>query len=153
MGRRLLVDCYRPYLDEFWGVAGDMTNVSKKVNRFVSVTLFPEMFQAITEYGVTARAIKRGLVEVSTINPRDFAEDKHRTVDDRPYGGGPGMLMMVEPLRKAISKAKETIGDNAHVVYLSPQGQPITQSVIKRLSQQQNLVLVSGALRKVLTSG
>nr|WP_256489572.1 tRNA (guanosine(37)-N1)-methyltransferase TrmD [Pleionea sp. CnH1-48] len=108
------------------------------------VTLFPEMFQAITEYGVTGRAIRRGLVDVSFVNPRDFTQDKHRTVDDRPYGGGPGMLMLAEPLSKAIQAAKSQVGNDAHVVYLSPQGRPASQQVIEELKQRQNLVFVAG---------
>ena len=71
-----------------------------------AISLFPQMFDAITQYGVTGRAIRNGLIEFHTWNPRDFTHDKHRTVDDRPYGGGPGMLMMVQPLRDAISAAK-----------------------------------------------
>ncbi|MCO7225520.1 tRNA (guanosine(37)-N1)-methyltransferase TrmD [Pleionea sp. CnH1-48] len=111
---------------------------------FALVTLFPEMFQAITEYGVTGRAIRRGLVDVSFVNPRDFTQDKHRTVDDRPYGGGPGMLMLAEPLSKAIQAAKSQVGNDAHVVYLSPQGRPASQQVIEELKQRQNLVFVAG---------
>jgi tRNA (guanine37-N1)-methyltransferase len=70
------------------------------------VSLFPQMFDAITEYGVTGRAVKKGQLHIQYWNPRDFTEDKHRTVDDRPYGGGPGMVMKVEPLQKAIRAAK-----------------------------------------------
>jgi tRNA (guanine37-N1)-methyltransferase len=71
------------------------------------ISLFPEMFRAITEHGVTGRAVKSGLLQIECWNPRDFTHDKHRTVDDRPYGGGPGMLMMVQPLRDAIHAAKQ----------------------------------------------
>jgi len=77
------------------------------------ITLFPEMFNAITEYGVTGRAIRNGLIEFQQWNPRDFTHDKHRTVDDRPYGGGPGMLMMVQPLRDAIHAAREAARKDA----------------------------------------
>jgi len=70
------------------------------------ISLFPEMFKAITEFGVTGRAVKHNLLQVECWNPRDFTFDKHKTVDDRPYGGGPGMLMMVQPLRDAIHAAK-----------------------------------------------
>ncbi len=112
---------------------------------FSCVTLFPEIFQAITEYGVTSRAVKQGLVDVSTYNPRDYTSDKHRTVDDRPYGGGPGMLMMVEPLTKAIEAAKRQYGEQgAYVVYLSPQGAPLNQSKVQELVARKNIVLVSG---------
>ncbi|USD39675.1 MULTISPECIES: tRNA (guanosine(37)-N1)-methyltransferase TrmD [Ferrimonas] len=108
------------------------------------VTLFPEMFRAVTEFGVTGRAVKNGLLGVQTWNPRDFTHDKHRTVDDRPYGGGPGMLMMVQPLRDAIRAAKAEAGDEAKVIYLSPQGRPLTQSGVEELAGNKRLVLVCG---------
>ncbi len=115
--------------------------------KFACITLFPEMFQAITDYGVTSRAVKNGLIEVSLINPRDFTTDKHRTVDDRPYGGGPGMLMMVEPLEKAIVHAKYQLSQGEQevkVVYLSPQGQTLNVSQCQKLGQHTNLVLLCG---------
>jgi len=124
----------------------DKKQESKKAAKsFSCVTLFPEMFQAISEHGVTRRAIQQGLVELKTINPRDFTEDKHRTVDDRPYGGGPGMLMMVEPLRKAIESAKQSshVNDTC-VVYLSPQGEKFSQEIVTELSAKSHLVLVCG---------
>jgi tRNA (guanine-N1)-methyltransferase len=71
------------------------------------ISLFPEMFRSVTDFGVTGQAVKKGLLSIETWNPRDFTHDKHRTVDDRPYGGGPGMLMMVQPLRDAIHTAKK----------------------------------------------
>ena len=98
-----------------------------KPRKFAIVSIFPEMFQAFTDYGVTGRAIKSGLLDVVLINPRDFAHDKHRTVDDRPYGGGPGMLMMVQPLTDAIAAAKQAVGEDCKVIYLSPQGQTLNQ--------------------------
>ena len=85
------------------------------------VTLFPEMFAALTDHGVISRAISEGRVELRFWNPRDYAQDRHRTVDDRPYGGGPGMLMKVAPLRAAIAAAKAAL-PAAKVIYLSPQG-------------------------------
>ncbi len=108
------------------------------------VTLFPEMFRAITDFGVTGRAVKNGLIQVHTWNPRDFTTDRHRTVDDRPYGGGPGMLMMVEPLRKAIRAAKAEAGEGAKVIYLSPQGRPLTQPGVEQLATYERVVLVCG---------
>ncbi len=108
------------------------------------ISLFPDMFRAITDFGVTGRAVKRGLLEVNLWNPRDFAHDKHRTVDDRPYGGGPGMLMMVQPLRDAIQAAKQAAGDDVKVIYLSPQGKKLTQSGVAELAQHQKLILVAG---------
>ncbi|MGX5173493.1 tRNA (guanosine(37)-N1)-methyltransferase TrmD [Aliikangiella sp. IMCC44653] len=110
--------------------------------RFSSVSLFPEMFSAMSEYGVVGRAIKEGSVSLEHINPRDFTTDKHRTVDDRPYGGGPGMLMKVEPLEKAILAAKQT--KPATVIYLSPQGQPLNHQLVTQLAETEHLVLVSG---------
>lgn len=108
------------------------------------VSLFPEMFKAITEYGVTGRAVRQNLLQVRCWNPRDFAVDKHKTVDDRPYGGGPGMLMMVQPLRDAIRAAKAEAGDGVKVIYLSPQGRKLDQSGVQNLSQNQKLILVCG---------
>ncbi|MCL2917508.1 tRNA (guanosine(37)-N1)-methyltransferase TrmD [Shewanella litorisediminis] len=108
------------------------------------VTLFPEMFRAITDFGVTGRAIKNGLLELHTWNPRDFTHDRHRTVDDRPYGGGPGMLMMVQPLKDAIQAARTAAGDGAKVIYLSPQGRKLTQRGATELAETQKLILVCG---------
>ncbi|MFT2098209.1 tRNA (guanosine(37)-N1)-methyltransferase TrmD [Marinomonas sp. 2405UD66-6] len=107
------------------------------------ISLFPEMFQAITQYGVTGRAIKSGLVEVDFLNPRDFTHDKHKTVDDRPYGGGPGMLMKVQPLKDAIECAKKMV-PNAKVIYLSPQGRTLTQEGVQQLAKQAEFILVAG---------
>lgn len=108
------------------------------------VTLFPEMFRAVTDFGVTGRAVSNGLLELQTWNPRDFTHDKHRTVDDRPYGGGPGMLMMVQPLRDAIHAAKIAAGDKAKVIYLSPQGRKLTQQGVEELAKSERLILVCG---------
>ncbi|MFU2078643.1 tRNA (guanosine(37)-N1)-methyltransferase TrmD [Avibacterium endocarditidis] len=108
------------------------------------VSLFPEMFKAITEYGVTGRAVKQNLLQVQCWNPRDFTTDKHKTVDDRPYGGGPGMLMMVQPLREAIQAAKTAAGDGVKVIYLSPQGRKLDQNGVTELAQNQKLILVCG---------
>ncbi|MFV7769261.1 MULTISPECIES: tRNA (guanosine(37)-N1)-methyltransferase TrmD [Shewanella] len=108
------------------------------------VTLFPEMFRAVTDFGVTGRAVSNGLLELQTWNPRDFTHDKHRTVDDRPYGGGPGMLMMVQPLRDAIHAAKAAAGNKAKVIYLSPQGRKLTQQGVEELAKSERLILVCG---------
>jgi tRNA (guanine37-N1)-methyltransferase len=104
------------------------------------VTLFPEMFQALTEYGVSGRACREGLLDLRLIDPRDFTTDKHRTVDDRPYGGGPGMLMKVAPLRAALAACEQ----DRHVVYLSPQGGKLDQQGVQRLRQVNHLVLLCG---------
>ena len=108
------------------------------------ISLFPEMFKAITEYGVTGRAIKQNLLQVRCWNPRDFTHDKHKTVDDRPYGGGPGMLMMVQPLKDAIDSAKEVAGEGAKVIYLSPQGRKLDQQGVQTLASNQKLILICG---------
>lgn len=109
------------------------------------VSLFPEMFNAITQQGVTGRAINRGLIDFNCWNPRDFTTDKYKTVDDRPYGGGPGMLMMVEPLQKAIHAAKDSANSaDTKVIYMSPQGKPLTQQGVEQLVQHKRLVIVAG---------
>ena len=109
------------------------------------VTLFPEMFEAVTDYGVTGRALSKGLVEVGFFNPRDYTTDRHHSVDDRPYGGGPGMVMTLEPLREAITRARDWIQGSCKVVYLSPQGQVLThQAVVDFAGRRENLVLIAG---------
>lgn len=115
-----------------------------QARKLALVSLFPEMFSALTDYGITGRAVTQGLINLQCWNPRDFARDKHRTVDDRPYGGGPGMLMKVEPLRDAIAAAKVWAGADAPVIYLSPQGRPLTQSGVSQLSEYPSMVLVAG---------
>lgn len=107
------------------------------------VTLFPEMLNAIQEYGVTGRAVKSGLLQISTFNPREYARGQHRSVDDRPYGGGPGMVMMVQPLQDAIIAARNTL-KNAKVIYLSPQGRRLDQRGVTELGSNNALILVSG---------
>lgn len=111
---------------------------------FGVVSLFPEMFSAITEQGVIARGMKQGLLEFNFWNPRDYATDRHRTVDDRPYGGGPGMLMKVEPLRAAIQAAKIAAGSEARVIYLSPQGRKLDQAGVEELACRDRHILVAG---------
>ena len=137
------------------------------------VSLFPEMFGSVTDYGVTGRAVKNGVLAVEHFNPRDHTLDKHRTVDARPYGGGPGMVMMAEPLSKAIQAARAAASKGSStefstsaasandlsetgvnpndqgeapvkVVYLSPQGRPLTQQILKQLSQEKRLILLAG---------
>ena len=112
------------------------------------VTLFPEMFSALTGSGITGRARERGLYELSCWNPRDFTEDRHRTVDDRPYGGGPGMVMLPGPLEKSIvsAKARQAVstGVAGRVVYLSPQGRPLDHCRVLELASEPALVLLCG---------
>ena len=116
--------------------------------QFDVVTLFPEMFDAVTESGVTGRARERRIFELVMWNPRDFAVNSHRTVDDRPYGGGPGMVMMVEPLEKAIRAAhqrqRSARVQRTKVVYLSPQGHPLTHRRVMEFAALDGLVLVAG---------
>ncbi|HAH70597.1 MAG TPA: tRNA (guanosine(37)-N1)-methyltransferase TrmD [Succinivibrionaceae bacterium] len=111
---------------------------------FGCVSLFPEMFDAITRSGVTRRACERGLIEVRTYNPREFTHDKYQTVDDKPYGGGPGMLMKVQPLRDAIHAAKKDAPSGTKVVCMSPQGVQLNHSLVTRFHEWGSLILVAG---------
>ncbi len=111
--------------------------------RFDVVTLFPDMLQAMVGDGVTGRAFDRGLAELAIWNPRDYTSDVHRTVDDRPYGGGPGMVMKVEPLQAAIEDARRAAPES-RVVYLSPQGRRLDQSVVRELAQRDGMILIAG---------
>lgn len=110
------------------------------------VSLFPEMFAAVTGFGITRRAVEKGLLNVDTWNPRDFARDRHKTVDDKPYGGGPGMLMKVQPLSDAIAAAKQSAPIDCHcrVIYLSPQGRQLSQADLADLATQPGVILVAG---------
>ncbi len=105
------------------------------------VTLFPGMFPSVMDASMMARAKDKGLLEWACVNPRDFTEDKHHKVDDRPFGGGPGMLMMVEPLEKAIKSVKKK---GSKVVFLSPQGKTFDDKTASRLSREKHLILVCG---------
>lgn len=107
------------------------------------VTLFPAMFDAVADYGISARALDLGLIELSCWDPRDYTSDRHRTVDDRPYGGGPGMVMKIEPLRDAIRAARAQL-PQARVLYLSPQGRPLDQRGVEELAARPQLILVAG---------
>jgi tRNA (guanine37-N1)-methyltransferase len=108
------------------------------------VTLFPQLLTGFVQYGIPARALERGLFELGLWNPRDFTHDRHRTVDDRPYGGGPGMLMKIQPLRDAINAARQSGDGQARVVYLSPQGRRLDQRGIEQLARHPQLVLIAG---------
>lgn len=108
------------------------------------ITLFPEMFDAIIKHGITSRAIQNGLLSISCWNPRDFTFDKHKTVDDRPYGGGPGMLMMVQPLKDAIAQAKTHLGNDTKVIYLSPQGRKFDQQAVNEFVIQDKFIFICG---------
>jgi len=112
--------------------------------QFCVVTLFPELVAAVTGHGVLGRAAERGLIELTFENPRDYADDVHRTVDDRPYGGGPGMVMKYEPAAKAIGAARARLPQGSPVVCLSPQGRRFDQSVAERFAALPGLLLLSG---------
>ncbi len=113
--------------------------------RFDVVTLFPEMFAAVTQSGVTRRALETGLWRLELWNPRDFTQDNYRTVDDRPYGGGPGMVMLVEPLEKALDAVRAAQGGTqAKVVYLSPQGKRLDHAKVLELAGERQLTLLCG---------
>jgi len=111
---------------------------------FSVVTLFPAMIGAGTGFGICGRALRNRLARLSTLDPRDFAADTHRTVDDRPYGGGPGMVLKVEPCRAAIRAARAGAPDGSPVVFLSPQGRRFDQSVAREYAALPGLILVSG---------
>ena len=122
------------------------------------VSLFPEMFSAVTDYGITGRAVRDKLLELEFWNPRDFTRDKHQTVDDRPYGGGPGMVMQYQPLKSAITEARQAAAyhaeeqavsageasEHAAVIYLSPQGRKLDQRGVEELAQRKQIILVAG---------
>ena len=120
--------------------------------KFDVITLFPEMFEAITKYGITSRALQNKIYSLQCWNPRDFTSDNHKTVDDRPYGGGPGMVMLAEPLEKALEAIKLTNvkdtdtnieQDRSWVIHLSPAGKPLTHEKVMQLSQKQSLILLT----------
>jgi tRNA (guanine37-N1)-methyltransferase len=109
--------------------------------QFSVITLFPEMLTALS-VGITGKALEKNHIAITAVNPRDFCEDKHKCVDDSPYGGGPGMVMMAKPLGKAIEHAKST--NNVKVIYLSPQGKTFNQAAAKTLAKEPGLIMVSG---------
>jgi len=110
--------------------------------RFDIVTIFPEMFAALTQWGITGRACEQGLVQVKTWNPRDFTTDQRRTVDDRAYGGGPGMVMMAKPLEDTL--AAVALENPGPVILLSPQGEPFNQKIAKEINDLSNVTLLCG---------
>ena len=113
--------------------------------RFDVITLFPDQFPNLVELGVVGRALKKQLFELNCWNPRDFTEDAHRTVDDRPYGGGPGMVMLAEPLVRCVKAIREARGDSAPVVFLTPHGPLLKQADIRRMSDQgRGAILLCG---------
>ena len=111
--------------------------------RFDVVTLFPGLVEQVGGYGVVGRAADKGLIELACWNPRDYTRDRHRTVDDRPYGGGPGMIMLIEPLEAAIGAARAA-NPGAPVIYLSPQGRPLNQQILARQAEQGAAIFLCG---------
>jgi tRNA (guanine37-N1)-methyltransferase len=112
--------------------------------QFSVITLFPEMLDAVAKYGVVGRAIDNNIVSLRCVNPREFTMDAHRTVDDRPYGGGPGMVMKFEPLSAAIDKARETMPAGTRVICMSPQGVRFDQAAAQRLTALPGMILLAG---------
>ncbi|MFN3716639.1 MAG: tRNA (guanosine(37)-N1)-methyltransferase TrmD, partial [Thiobacillus sp.] len=115
--------------------------------RFDALTLFPEMFDAVLDYGITRRALDRGLYRFKSWSPRDFTDDPHRTVDDRPYGGGPGMLMLAEPLHRALTAIEQELSNEdltPWVVHFSPRGRPLNHRRVMELKEKHALVLLCG---------
>ncbi|WP_160285962.1 tRNA (guanosine(37)-N1)-methyltransferase TrmD [Pseudomonas knackmussii] len=108
------------------------------------ISIFPEMFRAISDYGITSRAVKQELIQLQCFNPRSNTEDRHQTVDDRPFGGGPGMVMKIKPLEGALGDARQAAGGPAKVIYLSPQGRKLTQAAVKELANEERLILIAG---------
>jgi tRNA (guanine37-N1)-methyltransferase len=112
--------------------------------RFDVVTLFPGFVQQCSGFGVIGRAVERGLLEVAAWNPRDYAEGGYRRVDDSVCGGGPGMVMLIEPLQKALAAARQAAADKAPVIYLSPQGKRLTQDKVRHLASLPRMILLCG---------
>ena len=108
------------------------------------ISLFPPMFEAVTAHGISGRAIKNGLLTLRLWNPRDYTDDRHRSVDDRPYGGGPGMVMMAEPIERAIRAARYGQTPGAKVLYLSPQGRRLDHAGVVSLAKREGLILLAG---------
>lgn len=114
------------------------------MRNFTCITLFPELIHAFRDTGIVRRAHAAGLIRIDTLNPRDFTDDSRATVDDAPYGGGPGMVMMAPPLRRAIAAGRKRHGAGAHVVYLSPQGRRVDEHSLPDLARHAHLVLLCG---------
>lgn len=121
--------------------------------RFDVVTIFPAMFDAITRQGITSRALERGLWQLACWNPRDYASDAYRSVDDRPYGGGPGMVMLAEPLAAALAaigeEQRRTHGAAGRVLHLSPRGRPLTHARVAELASEPALTLLASRYEAV----
>lgn len=112
--------------------------------RFDIVTVFPQWVASVGDWGVTGRARDRGLLSLHCWDPREFTDDRHRTVDDRPYGGGPGMVMKVEPLQRAVQAARQADPEPARVLLMSPQGRRLDQAAVRELAGRQRLIILAG---------
>ena len=110
---------------------------------FFALTIFPDLFSSFMKHGIVRRAIERNLITLSTINIRDYTTDRHQATDDRPYGGGPGRVIQVQPLRDTLHAARAAAG-NALVIYLSPQGQRLTQTKVRELAGMAGIILLAG---------
>ncbi|GGL93364.1 tRNA (guanosine(37)-N1)-methyltransferase TrmD [Pseudomonas asuensis] len=108
------------------------------------ISIFPEVFAAVRDFGITGRAVKQGLLQLHCLNPRDYTEDRHQTVDDRPFGGGPGMVMKIQPLERALHDARNKAEGQVKVIYLSPQGRQLTQQGVKELAKEEHVILIAG---------
>lgn len=122
----------------------ELSGVAARPLRFDVITVFPEMFAAVTAYGITRRALERGLWQLVCWNPRQWAGNAYGAIDDRPFGGGPGMVMRAEPLERAIEAAKAARGGQGKVICLSPQGQPLTHARVKALAAGEGAILLCG---------
>jgi len=121
-----------------------MTDQTVALRKLGLISIFPEMLSGLTEWGVTGRAARDQLYTVEAIDPREFATDKHGTVDDRPYGGGPGMVMKAPILSQSVRKAKALLGDEALVIAMSPQGVAVDEAMISRLVAHEAIIFVAG---------
>ena len=121
-----------------------MTDQTVALRKLGLISIFPEMLSGLTEWGVTGRAARDQLYTVEAIDPREFATDKHGTVDDRPYGGGPGMVMKAPILSQSVKKAKALLGDEALVIAMSPQGVAVDEAMISRLVAHEAIIFVAG---------
>ncbi|HMI77026.1 MAG TPA: tRNA (guanosine(37)-N1)-methyltransferase TrmD [Buchnera sp. (in: enterobacteria)] len=128
----------------------NISNIKSKAILWINIiSIFPEMFVAITNYGIISQAIKKRLIKINIWNPRNYTYNQHHKVDDRPYGGGPGMLMKAEPLITTIKKIKKLVKKNTKVIYLSPQGKKINQRIVMQLAKTSNLILICGRYKGI----
>ena len=118
-----------------------MSDVAQKVD---VICLFPQIIESVISCGVTGGAVEKKLLEVKCWNPRDYTEDRHRTVDDKPYGGGPGMVLMAKPLSTTLEQIKKQAGASSKVIYMSPQGQAVTQPMLQGIINTREVIIIAG---------